>query len=35
LRRTREQVLALRSRHPGMQLLAAHDPAAADLLDAA
>jgi hypothetical protein len=28
-------VLAIRSRHPGMQLLAAHDPAAADLLEAA
>jgi glyoxylase-like metal-dependent hydrolase (beta-lactamase superfamily II) len=35
LRRTRERVLALRAMNPGMQLLAAHDPAAAGLLDAA
>jgi glyoxylase-like metal-dependent hydrolase (beta-lactamase superfamily II) len=35
LRRTREQVLALRERNPGLQILAAHDPAAAGLLDAA
>jgi len=35
LRRTRERVLALRSSHPGLQILAAHDPSAASLLDAA
>ena len=35
LRRTRERVLALRSINPGMQILAAHDPAAGRLLDAA
>jgi hypothetical protein len=28
-------VLALRAANPGMQILAAHDPAAAKLLDAA
>jgi glyoxylase-like metal-dependent hydrolase (beta-lactamase superfamily II) len=33
LRRTRERVLALRERNPGMRILAAHDPAAADLLE--
>ena len=35
LRRTRDKVLALRANNPGMQILAAHDPAAAGLLDAA
>ena len=35
LRQTRDRVLALRSVTPGMQILAAHDPAAAGLLDAA
>jgi glyoxylase-like metal-dependent hydrolase (beta-lactamase superfamily II) len=35
LRRTRDKVLALRANHSGMQILAAHDPAAAELLDAA
>jgi N-acyl homoserine lactone hydrolase len=35
LQRTRDAVLALRANHPGMPLLAAHDPAAAGLLDAA
>ena len=35
LRRTRDRVLALRSINPGMQILAAHDPAPAGLLDAA
>lgn len=35
LRRTRDKVLALRANHPGMQILAAHDPAAAGLLEAA
>jgi N-acyl homoserine lactone hydrolase len=34
-RRTRDEVLALRANIPGMQILAAHDPAAAALLDAA
>jgi glyoxylase-like metal-dependent hydrolase (beta-lactamase superfamily II) len=34
-RRTRDKVLALRANNPGMQILAAHDPAAAELLDAA
>jgi N-acyl homoserine lactone hydrolase len=34
LRATRDRVLALRAANPGMQLLAAHDPAAAKLLDA-
>jgi N-acyl homoserine lactone hydrolase len=34
LRRTRDNVLALRANNPGMQILAAHDPAAAGLLDA-
>jgi N-acyl homoserine lactone hydrolase len=33
LRRTRDQVLALRANNPGMRILAAHDPAAAGLLD--
>ena len=33
LRRTRQQVLALRERNPGMLVLAAHDPAAAGLLE--
>jgi len=33
LRETREKVLALRANNPGMQILAAHDPAAAGLLD--
>jgi glyoxylase-like metal-dependent hydrolase (beta-lactamase superfamily II) len=35
LRKTRRKVLALRVNNPGMQVLAAHDPAAAGLLDAA
>lgn len=35
LDRTRQRVLALRSANPGMALLAAHDPAAAELLDTA
>ena len=35
LRKTRASVMALRANHPGMQLLAAHDPAAAGLLDTA
>jgi N-acyl homoserine lactone hydrolase len=35
LRRTRDDVLALRANNPGMQILAAHDPAAAALLDVA
>lgn len=35
LRRTRDKVLALRANHPGMQILAAHDPAAAGFLEAA
>ena len=34
LRKTRSEVLELRSHHPGMPILAAHDPAAAGLLDA-
>lgn len=34
LRRTRANVLALRANNPGMRILAAHDPAAAGLLDA-
>jgi glyoxylase-like metal-dependent hydrolase (beta-lactamase superfamily II) len=34
LRRTRAKVLALRANNPGMRILAAHDPAAAGLLDA-
>ncbi len=34
LRETRTKVMALRPNHPGMQILAAHDPAAAGLLDA-
>ena len=33
LRRTRDQVLALGANNPGMRILAAHDPAAAGLLD--
>jgi glyoxylase-like metal-dependent hydrolase (beta-lactamase superfamily II) len=33
LRRTRDQVLALWANNPGMRILAAHDPAAAGLLD--
>jgi glyoxylase-like metal-dependent hydrolase (beta-lactamase superfamily II) len=35
LRKTRTKVLGLRSHHPGLPILAAHDPAAAGLLDAA
>jgi N-acyl homoserine lactone hydrolase len=35
LRRTRESVLALREHQRGMRILAAHDPAAAAILDAA
>ena len=35
LRRTRARVLELRSANPGLQILAAHDPAAAGLLAAA
>ncbi len=35
LRRTRARVLALRANNPGMRILAAHDPAAAGLLEAA
>lgn len=35
LRRTRESVLALREHQPGMRILAAHDPAAAAVLEAA
>ena len=35
LRKTRRKALALRVNNPGMQVLAAHDPAAAGLLDAA
>jgi glyoxylase-like metal-dependent hydrolase (beta-lactamase superfamily II) len=35
LRATRSKVLALREHHPGMPILAAHDPAAATLLDTA
>jgi glyoxylase-like metal-dependent hydrolase (beta-lactamase superfamily II) len=35
LRETGRKVLALRANHPGLQILAAHDPAAAGLLDAA
>jgi N-acyl homoserine lactone hydrolase len=35
LRRTRESVLALREHQPGMRILAAHDPAAAAILEAA
>jgi len=34
LRRTRNAVLGLRANHPGMLILAAHDPAAAPLLEA-
>ena len=34
LRETRQRVLALRAANPGMPILAAHDPAAADLLAA-
>ncbi len=32
LRRSRRDVLALRATHPGLRILAAHDPAAAELL---
>ena len=35
LRRTRDKVLALRGNNPELQILAAHDPAAAGLLNAA
>jgi glyoxylase-like metal-dependent hydrolase (beta-lactamase superfamily II) len=35
LRKTRDNVLALRANNPGLQILAAHDPAAAELLDIA
>jgi N-acyl homoserine lactone hydrolase len=35
LRETRAKVMALRANQPGMQILAAHDPAAAGLLEAA
>jgi len=35
LRETREKVLALRAHHPDLRILAAHDPAAAGLLDTA
>lgn len=35
LRTTRDKVLALRANNPGMRILAAHDPAAAGLLDGA
>jgi glyoxylase-like metal-dependent hydrolase (beta-lactamase superfamily II) len=35
LRATRRNVMALRANHPTMQILAAHDPAAAGLLEAA
>ena len=35
LRETRTKVMALRANHPGMPILAAHDPAAAGLLDTA
>lgn len=35
LRETRTRVMALRANHPAMPILAAHDPAAAGLLDAA
>jgi glyoxylase-like metal-dependent hydrolase (beta-lactamase superfamily II) len=35
LRRTREQVLALRRNNPGLLILAAHDPAAAGLVETA
>jgi glyoxylase-like metal-dependent hydrolase (beta-lactamase superfamily II) len=35
LRDTRTKVMGLRANHPAMQILAAHDPAAARLLDAA
>jgi hypothetical protein len=35
LARTREAVLELRTANPGLRILAAHDPAAAQLLDAA
>ncbi|MGH9288370.1 MAG: N-acyl homoserine lactonase family protein [Acidimicrobiales bacterium] len=34
LQATRDKVLALRTTNPGMQILAAHDPGAASLLDA-
>jgi N-acyl homoserine lactone hydrolase len=35
LRQTRDKVLALKANYPGMQILAAHDPHAARLLDTA
>jgi len=35
LRRTRAKVLTLQAKHPGMQILAAHDPHAARLLETA
>jgi hypothetical protein len=35
LLRTRHQILALGAHNPGMQVLAAHDPAAARLLETA
>jgi glyoxylase-like metal-dependent hydrolase (beta-lactamase superfamily II) len=35
LLQTRDRVLALRESHPGLVILAAHDPAAAGLLEAA
>lgn len=35
LRKTRDRVLALRAANPGLQILAAHDPAAAELLEGA
>jgi glyoxylase-like metal-dependent hydrolase (beta-lactamase superfamily II) len=35
LRETRTKVMALAAQHPGLPILAAHDPAAAGLLDAA
>ena len=34
LARTREAVLELRAANPGLRILAAHDPAAAELLEA-
>jgi glyoxylase-like metal-dependent hydrolase (beta-lactamase superfamily II) len=35
LHETRTKVMALRANHPGIRILAAHDPAAAGLLEAA
>lgn len=32
MRATREKVMALATKHPGMRILAAHDPAATQLL---